>query len=71
MQQLQDPLIHSEHDRGAGNCPQKVRRETSVQGGNAFLFPDQPETLDKAGIFGMAAFGGCLTKSSADDLYMS
>jgi hypothetical protein len=45
-----------------------VRCEAAVHGYHAFFFPDQLEALDEAGIFEVAVFSRCLTKTCACDL---
>jgi hypothetical protein len=45
-----------------------VRCEAAVHGYHAFFFPDQLETLDKAGVFEVPVLGRCLTETCAYDL---
>lgn len=49
-EELENALVHAEHDGGGRDRSHHVRGQTAVQAEEAFLLPDQLEAVDEAGV---------------------
>lgn len=60
VEDLENALVHAEHDGGRGNGPHEVRSQAAVQADEALFLPDQLEAVYEARVLGLSVGHRCL-----------